>query len=139
MLINKNIRDYLFTPSNAHSKLTPKLKYMSSLMEFPTDDNGQILAEMHQEGVELNKSHTLDFFILFEKQADAEKFAKVISEDDLAPATKHQKCPDTGVFEVLVSIEMVPDHQLNTDMENYLESIANPLNGYGDGWGILAK
>lgn len=112
---------------------------MSTLMDFPTDDNGQILAEMHQEGVDLSKIHTLDFFILFETQGDADKFAKVISEDDLAPATKQQKCADTGVFEVLVSIEMVPDHQLIIDMENYLEAVANPLNGYGDGWGILAE
>ena len=108
-------------------------------MEFPSDDNGQILAEMHDAGIDLTISHTLDFFILFEKQNQADDFASAISKDELAPKTKQQKCPDTGVFEVLVSIEMVPDHQLITDMENYLESIANPLHGYGDGWGILAE
>ena len=139
MRINKNIHDYIFTPFHARSKLSAINYYVSTLMDFPTDDNGQILAEMHQEGVDLTKTHTLDFFILFEKIGDADKFAKVISEDDLAPNTKQQKCPDTGVFEVLVSVEMVPDHQLITDLENYLESVANPLNGYGDGWGILAE
>ena len=108
-------------------------------MDFPSDDNGQILAEMHEAGVDLTTAHTLDFFVLFEQQEQADKFASVIVKDDLAPKTKSQKCADTGVFEILVSIEMVPNHQLITDMENYLESIANPLHGYGDGWGILAE
>lgn len=108
-------------------------------MSFPNDDNGQILAEMSEAGVDLTISHTLDFFILFEKEDHAINFENTIKQDELAPATKRQKCKDTGVFEVLVSITMVPDHQLITDMENYLESIANPLHGYGDGWGILAE
>lgn len=108
-------------------------------MDFPSDDNGQILAEMNDAGINLTLIHTLDFFILFEQQDQATNFVNVISADDLAPKTKLQKCSDTGVFEVLVSIEMVPQHQLITDMENYLESLANPLHGYGDGWGILAE
>ena len=108
-------------------------------MQFPDDDNGQLLAEMAAEGINLNQMHMVDFFILFEQKEQAESFEKAIVEDELAPKTELQKCKDTGVWEVVTTVQMVPDHQLITDMENYLESIANPLNGYGDGWGILAK
>ena len=44
-------------------------------MQFPDDDNGQLLAEIAAAGVDLSKMHQIDFFILFEQQADAEKFA----------------------------------------------------------------
>jgi hypothetical protein len=34
---------------------------------------------------------------------------------------------------------MVPDHTLLSQTEQYLESIANGHNGYGDGWGLMAE
>ncbi len=108
-------------------------------MEFPNDDNGQILAEMHQAGVDLSQLHVVDFFILFEQKGDAEQFQSAMKEDQLATEIKIQKCADTGVWEALTSIQMVPQHELITTTENYLETIANPLNGYGDGWGIMAE
>ena len=42
-------------------------------MQFPDDDNGQLLAEIAAAGIDLNKMHQVDFFILFEQEADAEK------------------------------------------------------------------
>ncbi len=107
-------------------------------MQFPADDNGQMLAEMAAAGVDLSQVHPVDFFILFEQQNDAERFAKEIAGDELAPQTKLGRCPDTGVWEVLTTVKMVPEHTLLGQTEQYLESIANQYNGYGDGWGIMA-
>ena len=106
-------------------------------MQFPDDDNGQLLADMAAAGLDLNQVHTVDFFILFEQKPHAEDFIKAITADELAPVTQLQKCPDTGVWEVIASVSMVPEHTLLGQTEQYIESIANPLNGYGDGWGIL--
>ena len=47
-------------------------------MNFPSDDNGQILAQMYDAGINLTLIHTLDFFILFEQQDQAANFVKVI-------------------------------------------------------------
>ncbi|MCG7564006.1 MULTISPECIES: ribonuclease E inhibitor RraB [Pseudoalteromonas] len=108
-------------------------------MQFPDDDNGQLLSEIAAAGVDLTQMHSIDFFILFEQKADAERFMSAISADELAPKTKLDTCPDTGVWEVVTSVTMVPDHQLLNQTEQYLESIANSHEGYGDGWGILAE
>ncbi|AZZ99168.1 ribonuclease E inhibitor RraB [Pseudoalteromonas sp. R3] len=108
-------------------------------MQFPDDDNGQLLAEIAAAGVDLTQMHSIDFFILFEQKADAERFMSTIAEDELAPKTKLDTCPDTGVWEVVTSVTMVPEHQLLSQTEQYLESIANSHEGYGDGWGILAE
>ena len=47
------------------------------------------------------------------------------------------QCTDTGIWEVVTQVEMVPDHTLLGQTEQYLESIANGYNGYGDGWGLM--
>ena len=107
-------------------------------MQFPDDDTGQLLAEMAAEGINLNQMHMVDFFILFEQKEQAESFEKAIVEDELAPKTELQKCKDTGVWEVVTTVQLVPDHQLLSQTEQYLESIANSHEGYGDGWGIMA-
>ncbi|CAH9064939.1 hypothetical protein PSECIP111854_03573 [Pseudoalteromonas sp. CIP111854] len=106
-------------------------------MQFPDDDNGLLLKEMAEAGIDLTQFHTVDFFILFEQKPQAESFIEAISEDELAPQTNLQQCKDTSVWEVISSIKMVPDHQLLSQTEQYLESIANSHEGYGDGWGIM--
>ncbi|KKM18401.1 hypothetical protein LCGC14_1666060 [marine sediment metagenome] len=106
-------------------------------MHFPDDDNGQLLAEIAAAGIDLAQMHKIDFYILFEQKVDAEKFATAIVEDELAPTTELVQCKDTGIWEVVTQVQMVPDHTLLGQTEQYLESIANGYNGYGDGWGLM--
>ncbi|MBQ4831662.1 ribonuclease E inhibitor RraB [Pseudoalteromonas sp. MMG010] len=106
-------------------------------MQFPDDDNGQLLAEIAQAGVDLTQMHQIDFYILFEQQDDAKKFAKDIVLDALVQHAEVEKCKDTGVWEVITQVKMVPQHTLLGQAEQYLESIANNANGYGDGWGLM--
>lgn len=108
-------------------------------MQFPDDDNGQLLAEMAEAGIDLAVMHSVDFFILFEQKEQAQNFIKAIEADELAPKTQLQQCKDTGVWEVLTTVEMVPEHSILSTTEQYLESIANGHEGYGDGWGIMAE
>jgi|TARA_R110001592_G_scaffold4103_2_gene22977 hypothetical protein len=114
-----------------------KLILNEFLMQFPDDDNGQLLAEIAAAGIDLNKMHQVDFFILFEQEADAEKFAKEIVSDALVQKAELEKCKDTGVWEVITQVQMVPEHTLLGQAEQYIESIANSFNGYGDGWGLM--
>ncbi|MDN3377128.1 MULTISPECIES: ribonuclease E inhibitor RraB [unclassified Pseudoalteromonas] len=108
-------------------------------MQFPDDDNGQLLTEIADAGIDLAQMHKIDFYILFEQKIEAEKFANIISEDDLAPSTELVQCKDTGIWEVVTQVQMVPDHTLLGQTEQYLESIANGHNGYGDGWGLESE
>lgn len=108
-------------------------------MQFPDDDNGQLLAEISAAGVDLSKMQQIDFYILFEQQADAEKFATEIVNDALVQTADVEKCKDTGVWEVIAHVQMVPEHALLGQAEQYIENIANSFNGYGDGWGLDAE
>ena len=42
-------------------------------MNYPDDETGQVLAEMHQAGIDLSQSHDVVFFHLFEKEHQAQK------------------------------------------------------------------
>ncbi|MGB1291036.1 MAG: ribonuclease E inhibitor RraB, partial [Pseudoalteromonas sp.] len=57
-------------------------------MQFPDDENGQLLTEIADAGIDLTQMHKIDFYILFEQKTEAEQFAKAISEDELAPTTQ---------------------------------------------------
>lgn len=107
-------------------------------MQFPNDENGELLAEIASAGIDLNQMHKIDFYILFEQKPDAEKFASAIIKDELAPMTELVQCKDTGIWEVVTQVQMVPEHTLLGQTEQYLESIANSFKGYGDGWGLMA-
>lgn len=108
-------------------------------MQFPDDENGQLLAEIADAGIDLTHMQKIDFFILFEQKVEAEKFAKIIQEDELAPSTELIQCKDTGIWEVVTQVQMVPEHTLLGQTEQYIESIANGHNGYGDGWGLESE
>lgn len=107
-------------------------------MQFPDDDTGHMLQQIHDEGVDLTGFHTLDFFILFEKHEHAISYQEALKSSELSADSQLGTCPDTGVFEVKVSIKMVPQHDVIMDTEAYLESLADKHNGYGDGWGLMA-
>ncbi|WP_372761826.1 ribonuclease E inhibitor RraB [Pseudoalteromonas sp.] len=106
-------------------------------MQFPNDDNGQLLTEIAAAGVDLSIMHQVDFYILFEQQNDAQKFVSEIEADSLVQSAALEKCKDTGVWEVVAHVKMVPEHTLLGQAEQYIESIANNFNGYGDGWGLM--
>lgn len=116
-----------------------KLILNEFLMQFPDDDSGQLLAEIASAGIDLSKMHQIDFFLLFEQQTDAEKFAKEVVTDALVQNAELEKCKDTGIWEVITQVKMVPEHTLLSQAEQYIESIANNFNGYGDGWGLNAE
>ncbi|MEM0514588.1 ribonuclease E inhibitor RraB [Pseudoalteromonas sp. YIC-827] len=106
-------------------------------MHFTDDETGQILQQMHEQGVDLTQLHSVDFFLLFEQQAHAQGFIDALAHAEVAPQASLSTCPDTGVFEVKASLTMVPEYELINNMEAYLESLADKHNGYGDGWGLL--
>lgn len=50
-------------------------------MDFPSDETGQVLAEMQQAGIDLNATHDVVFFHLFEKQDQAQAMADFVTQN----------------------------------------------------------
>ncbi len=109
-----------------------------TIMDFPTDETGQVLAEMQQAGIDLTLTHTVVFFQLFEQQDKAQAMADFITEnmDGVTVSVHPDETPN--VWDVDCTIQMIPSYDAVIKHEVDFEQLANKFSGYNDGWGIDA-
>jgi len=107
-------------------------------MNFPDDETGQVLAEMHATGIDLTVVHNIVFFQLFESKEQAQAMLEHLAI--VAPDIQSDIHPDEtpNVWDLDCSITMVPSYEGIVAQEAQLEQVANKFNGYNDGWGIEA-
>jgi len=107
-------------------------------MNFPNDETGQVLAEMHQAGIDLSQSHDVVFFHLFEQEQQAQAMAEHIKKH-FPEVTCHLHPDETpNVWDLDCTIVMTPTYDAIIEQEADFEKIATTFSGYNDGWGIEA-
>lgn len=106
--------------------------------DFPNDETGQVLSEMQQAGIELDKAHKVVFFQLFENKEHAQKMVQYIDDnfEGISVELKPDEAPN--VWDVDCTKEMIPTYDAIMALEAELEEIAERFKGYNDGWGIEA-
>ena len=107
-------------------------------MNFPTDETGQVLADMQQAGIDLNMTHSVVFFQLFEQQSQAQAMADFINENmkDVAVNVHPDETPN--VWDLDCTMQMIPSYDAVIKQEADFEALATKFSGYNDGWGIEA-
>jgi len=107
-------------------------------MNFPSDETGQVLAEMQQAGIDLSVTHSIVFFHLFEQESQAQAMSDFIKENmkDVSVIVHPDETPN--VWDVDCTIQMVPSYDGVIKQEIDFEQLANKFSGYNDGWGIEA-
>jgi len=108
------------------------------IMNFPTDETGQVLAEMHQAGIDLTVTHAVVFFHLFEQQSQAQAMADYIEENMKGVIVNVHPDETPNVWDVDCTIQMIPSYDAVIKHEVDFEQLANKFSGYNDGWGIEA-
>ncbi|WP_159817880.1 ribonuclease E inhibitor RraB [Colwellia sp. 20A7] len=107
-------------------------------MNFPDDETGQILAEMQQAGIDLNVSHDVVFFHLFEKETNAQAMVDYIKEN-MKDVTVNMHPDETpNVWDVDCTLQLVPSYDAVVKQETEFEALATKFSGYNDGWGVEA-
>ncbi|MDP7592398.1 MAG: ribonuclease E inhibitor RraB [Litorilituus sp.] len=107
-------------------------------MSFPSDETGQVLAEMQHAGIDLTVSHDVVFFHLFEQQSDAQAMADFI-EKNIPQAIINVHPDETpNVWDLDCIITMIPSYDAIVKQEADFEQLANKFSGYNDGWGVEA-
>jgi hypothetical protein len=106
-------------------------------MLFPNDETGGVLQEMLDAGIDLGVPHPVEYFHLFESKAQAEAMAEHLAA--VCPQASAKLHPDQTpeVWDLDVTLTMVPSYQAIVEQEQQLEKIARQFDGYNDGWGIL--
>ncbi|WOH37140.1 ribonuclease E inhibitor RraB [Thalassotalea fonticola] len=105
-------------------------------MTFPNDENGIVLAEMQDAGIDLSKLLTVEFFQLFEHEKDAKDMAKFISNSDMNATVNVHPDQTPNVWDVDCKVEMIPSYENIVAMEEKFEQLAQKFNGFNDGWGV---
>jgi len=107
-------------------------------MNFPSDETGQVLAEMQQAGIDLSVPHNVVFFHLFEQESQAQAMADFIKENmkDVNVSVHPDETPN--VWDVDCTIHIVPTYDAVIKQEIDFEQLASKFSGYNDGWGIEA-
>ena len=106
-------------------------------MQFPEDDNGQMLAAMADAGIDLTKSIEVDFFLVFDDQRDAESALEALSQTDMQGELELNFDEENTKWEVIVCLQMVPEYAALVGKETELNSFAQEFDGICDGWGVM--
>lgn len=110
----------------------------NEIMNFPTDETSQVLAEMQQAGIDLNATHDVVFFHLFEQESQAHAMVNYIKENMVDVVVSIHPDETPNVWDVDCTVKMVPSYDNVIKKETDFEQIANKFTGYNDGWGIEA-
>ncbi|AZG72857.1 ribonuclease E inhibitor RraB [Shewanella livingstonensis] len=106
-------------------------------MQFPDDDNGQMLAAMADAGIDLTQSIEVDFFLVFDDQRDAESALEALSQTDMQGELELNFDEESTKWEVIVCLQMVPEYAALVAKETELNSFAQEFDGISDGWGVM--
>lgn len=107
-------------------------------MSFPSDETGQVLAEMQTAGIDLSVIHNVVFFNLFEQKVQAEAMLEHLKNQ--VPDMVVELCEDEmpNVWDINCTVQMVPSYEGIVAQEAEFEQLAAKFKGYNDGWGIEA-
>ena len=106
-------------------------------MQFPDDDNGKMLTAMAESGIDLTKALNVDFFLVFEDQRDAESALEELTKSDLEGEVELLLNDESGKWELIVCLNMVPEYDAIVEQEVSLNHFAEEFGGMTDGWGVM--
>jgi Regulator of ribonuclease activity B len=108
-------------------------------MDFPDDDNGDVLRRLVAQGDSLTRPRDIDFVVVFADETSAERFGGHFADLGYAVSVHRVEVAEDLLWDVRVVNHMVPSHQAVGDFKSLLESVAGPLGGRNDGWGCIEQ
>ncbi|MDR8523181.1 ribonuclease E inhibitor RraB [Shewanella fidelis] len=108
-------------------------------MQYPNDENGQVLQNMLERGVNLNREYEIDFFHLFKDEESAVKMAYEVdnSYENIKVAIYTNEV--SKGYDVYVSVIMEPTPENITHVESTFAEVATKYGGKSDGWGFESE
>jgi hypothetical protein len=105
-------------------------------MEFPNDENGDVLRRMEKNGDKLDISRNIDFYFKFRSMDAAQDFVshEIVTRNGF---TFEVNKTDSGVDVVAIK-EMIPTYDNITTTEDDLGDAVICYGGEPDGWGSIA-
>ena len=102
-------------------------------------ENAEMLAEMHEAGIDLTIIHSVDFFFNFTKKKNAEKMWKKIEEDVGSDKLSLTENDIHDGWILCCTLAIIPSNETITQTEITFDEVAKEYQGESDGWGILQE
>ena len=109
---------------------------MTTNVDFPADENGDVLRRMQADGDDLSKPRDIEFFFAFPEEQNATAFAEEIQISLRLRATV-SFCRESGVWQATAVTHAIPDHSAITRLEQELTELAQNFGGESEGWGCM--
>lgn len=104
-------------------------------MDFPADENGQVLRRMHKGGDRLDRPRIIDFCFAFPLRNQAIQFAASVDEVEYEVCISRYE--EKRMWQAIVKKHMIPIHAEITRIEMDLTARAVSAGGFADGWGCM--
>ena len=108
-------------------------------LDFPDDENGDVLRRLQKNGDNLAKPRDVDFTVVFANEESAQEFAEHFIRHGYKVSVGNSNCVPDLPWDVVVTKHMVPSHNEITQTEETLQDIADGLGGRNDGWGCFSQ
>ncbi|MCR9246919.1 MAG: ribonuclease E inhibitor RraB [bacterium] len=102
---------------------------------FPNDENGDVLRRMLASGDDLTRAREIEFVHVMPNESAAHAMAKAAGELGYSASAFCDE--ESGDWEVVCFVEMVPTHEGITKFEADLAELASRFGGRADGWGCF--
>ncbi|MFJ6207375.1 ribonuclease E inhibitor RraB [Lysinibacillus sp. NPDC092081] len=102
---------------------------------FPSDEDGQILKMLYDEGIDFNLEHNIDFFIACPSEKDAINIINDLSKKEFSCEAFYDE--ESQEWSSIVYISAKLQYNTIVEIQSILNKIALPHGGYSDGWGVM--
>jgi hypothetical protein len=108
---------------------------MGAPLEFPADENGNILRQLHERGDALDQPRNINFAFAFPERQQAVAFTELVDEPHFEVCISRYEKRD--MWQAIVTRHMVPTYSDIAAIEHDLGSRAESVGSEPDGWGCF--
>ena len=106
--------------------------------QFPDDENGNVLWQMHQDGDDLREAHEIEFSLVFSDEEQADRCALYLLKEEQKISLFQDEESATLEWIITIYVYMEPTYEDIVDLEQWFSKIAAEFQGEYDGWGCMA-
>lgn len=104
--------------------------------QFPDDDNGNVLWQMHQDGDDLHEAHEIEYSIAFQNQQHAEQCALFLLHEEQKITLFQDE--ESQLWFITIYVYLEPEYEDIVELEQWFTKISLQYQGDYDGWGCMA-
>jgi hypothetical protein len=108
-------------------------------VEFPNDDNGDVLRRLQEDGDDLSQPRDIDFTVVFPEETAAHAFADEIRLLGYRVEVERTGTAENLPWDARIVRNVVPAHEAISEFELRLEQAASQRGGCNDGWGCFSS